>query len=50
MKTGRPRKGEIREPVRKVSVALAPSDVLRLRKIGGGNVSEGIRRLLAKES
>lgn len=33
-------------PLRRVSIRLAPEGIERLREGGGGNVSEGVRRLV----
>lgn len=34
-------------PLQRVSIRLAAEDIARLRELGAGNVSEGVRRLLA---
>ena len=46
MKTGRPRLGEVRQPVRPTSLSLTDEAIERLKEIGEGNMSEGVRRAL----
>ena len=42
---GRP---PVEHPLRRVDLRLAPADVEQLRRLGDGNVTRGVRRLLAE--